>query len=267
MVKYQYLRYGFLVVLLIIISSVTTCRPASSPAPAPSPIPSPAPEPIPDPELAPAPVPVPKPLPAPAPILETGPAPAFADSSTDSEIAELEAEISRLELENRRLIQENQQLNNDLVTATTVLQTIRSMVNSSSYTNMISALNDIDSKANELAYFANGLPHLPPPPPGFTVSKIDDAIQKVQRLREILQVLPPPPPLAPDWWSDLDDMKDIFIDLTEWMKGLEEIPEFLESSEDLEELRLRIEGYLEEVHNTTFNTEEALQTIRDTANP
>lgn len=148
-----------------------------------------------------------------------------------------------------------------------MLQNIRDIVNSSSYANTLGNLNDVRSKANELAYFAQGLPHLPSLPPALTVSKINDAIIKARKLREILQVLPPPPPLAPSWWKDLDDMKNAFLELTEWIEDLRDIPAFLESSESLEELRARVESYLGHVQNTTSDAEYTLEQIKNAVSP
>ena len=133
--------------------------------------------------------------------------------------------------------------------------------------NTLGDLNDTEAKANELAYFAEGLPHLPPPPPGFTVARINDAILKAQKLREILHLLPPPPPLAPSWWRDLDDMKNVFVDMTVWMEDLRDIPQFLESSGNFEELRSRIEGYLGQVQNTVSDAEGTLELLRDAVSP
>jgi hypothetical protein len=132
---------------------------------------------------------------------------------------------------------------------------------------MLDDPNDINTKSNELAYFAEGLPHLPPILPGLTVARINDAILKASRLREILLKLPPPPPLAPGWWEDLDDLKNAFIEMTQWMENLQDLPAFLESSGSLEELRSRVQGYLGQVQNTSSNAVGTLEKIRDIASP
>jgi hypothetical protein len=252
---------------------------------------APSPELTPIPPSEPVPTPTPKATPTPVPM----PTPVFTNSESDSSVAELEAEIRQLESENQRLILENQQFSSDLaamtamteqleldnqriktenqqltselVTVTSVLQNVQSMAYSTSYANTLGGLNDVQAKASELAYFAGGLPHLPPLPPGITVARINDAIIKARKLRDILQVLPPPPPLAPSWWWELDDMKNAFIDMTEWMEDLRNIPEFLESSESLDELRSRVEGYLDQVQNTVSDAEGTLEQIRDAASP
>lgn len=230
---------------------LTSCSQASPPAPAPMPIQTPAPD----------------PTPAPAPASVPMPTPVLTNSESDSRIAELEAEIRRLKAENQQLAVENQQLNNKVLMVTAELQNIQNIVISSNYGSTLNNLNDIQTKANELAYFADGLPNLPPPPPGLTVARIDDAIQKARKLREILQTLPSPPPLAPSWWRDLDELKNAFVDMTEWMEDLRNVPQFLKSSESLEELRSRVEGYLSQVQSTASNAKGTLEQIRDVASP
>ena len=151
------------------------------------------------------------------------PTPMLANSESDSRVGELEVKIRLLEAENQRLTSE-------LAIVTAMLQNIQDIVNSSSYTDTISSLNGVKGKASEISFFAEGLPDLPSLPPGLTVEAIDDAVQKAQKLREILKALPPPPPLAPSWWEDLDDMKTAFINMTEWMESLRELPQFLATS-------------------------------------
>jgi len=240
--------FGLIAMLLLVF---TSCSSELPPAPTPIPMTKPVPDPVP----APAPTPVPM------------PALVLTNSASDSKVAELEAEIRRLEAENQQLVVENQQLTSELATITSMLEQVQSIVHSINYANMLSELNDIQAKANELTYFAEGLPHLPPPPPGITVTRINDAIQKARKLREILQALPPPPPLAPSWWRDLDDMKNAFIDMTDWMEDLRDVPEFLESSESLEELRSRMEGYLDLVQSTSSEAEGMLEQIKDAVSP
>jgi chromosome segregation ATPase len=243
------------VIVLLIAMFILVLTSCSQAPPAPAQIPETVPTHVPIPEPAPAPTPVPMPE-----LI-------LSNSASDSKVAELEAEIRRLQSENQQLVVENQRLNNELITATARLQNIQSIVISSSYENTLYNLNDIQTKADELAYFSEGLPNLPTPPSGLTVSRINDAIQKARKLREILYALPPPPPLAPSWWRDLDDMKNAFINMTEWMEDLRDIPEFLASSENLEELRSRLESYLRQVQNTTSNAEGTLGQIRDALSP
>jgi len=193
----------------------------------------------------------PSPAPAPAPM----PTPILTNSESDSRIAELEAKIRQLEAE-------NQQLREDLAKATAVLQ---NLVTSSDYTLALDRLTEVQNKTIELSYFAEGLPDLPPLPLGLTISEIDDAINKAQDLRRLLELLPPPPPFAPKEWRDLDDMKEEFIRMTKWMENLQDLPGFLKSAESLEDLRSRIENYLADVHNTTSYTENLMRQVRDTA--
>ncbi|MBA7676946.1 hypothetical protein ES703_85192 [subsurface metagenome] len=252
---------GLILVMLLLPVSCAAPAPAPSPAPTPYPAPMPAPTPVP----APAPVPMPTPVPT--------------NSESDSRVAELEAKIRQLEAENQRLLAENrqleseyqrlrtenQQLNSDLVKVTTVLQNVQGLVNSSSYTLALSRLTEIQSKTRELAAFAGGLPDLPPLPPGITVGQIDDAIEKAVSLRQLLKRLPPPPPLiAPPVWYELDEMKEAFIDMTEWMENLQDLPSFLATAGSLEDLRSRVEGYMVDVENTTLNAESLLEEVRDT---
>lgn len=201
---------------------------------------------------SPAPAPVPTPVPMPTPVL--------TNSESDSRVGELEAKIRQLEAENQRLTSE-------LAIVTATLQNIRSIVNSSTYVNTISGLNDVKGKASEITFFAEGLPDLPSLPPGLTVAAIDDAVQKARSLRELLKILPSPPPLAPSWWKDLDDMKTTFINMTEWMENLRELPQFLATSGSLDELRSQIEGYLVDVQDTVSDAEGMMEQVRDVASP
>lgn len=202
--------------------------------------------------VAPSSAPALTPVPMPTPVL--------ANSESDSSVEELEVKIKQLEAENERLTSE-------LAIVTAALQNIRDIVNSSSYTDTINGLNDVKGKASEISFFAEGLPDLPSLPPGLTVEAIDDAVQKAQKLRQILKALPPPPPLAPSWWEDLDDMKTAFINMTEWMENLQELPQFLVTSGSLDELRFRIESYLVDIQNTISNAEGVMEQIRYAVSP
>lgn len=173
----------------------------------------------------------------------------------------------RIRSQIRLLEAENQRLTSELAIVTAALQNTRGIVNSSIYTNTLSGLNDVKGKASEITFFAEGLPDLPSLPPGLTVEAIDDAVQKAKKLREILKTLPPPPPLAPSWWEDLDDMKTAFINMTEWMESLRELPQFLSTSGSLDELRSRVEGYLVDIQNTVSDAEGVMEQVRDVATP
>jgi len=219
---------------------------------------------------APAPAPAPTPMPAPVPM----PTPVLTNSESDSRVAELEAKIRQLEAENQRLRSENEQLSSDLAKVNSVLRNLYSLATSSSYTNTISALNDVQTKASELAYFVEGLPYLPPMPVELDFSQINDAIIDARDLRRILRdlpALPPPgwPPFLPfpQELVELDKMRQTFIGMTEWMENLQDLPGFLESAESLEELRSRVEGYLGHVQNTSSDAKDMLEKVRDAASP
>jgi len=155
-----------------------------------------------------------------------------------------------------------------------VVQNLQSLVNSSSYTNTIGALNDVQAKANELAYFAEGLPDLPPLPPGLTVSEINQAINKALTVRRVIRDLPslPPPgwpffiPFPPEL-LELERQRQIFLEVTEFMENLHDLPEFLATAGSLEDLRSRIEGYLGDVQNTASDAGGILEQVRDVASP
>ena len=238
----------------------------------------------PGPVLAPAPAPAPTPTPTPVPM----PTPVLTNSESDSRVAELEAKIRQLEAENQRLRSENEQLSgenkrlrteseqlsSDLTKVNSVLRNLHSLATSSSYTNTISTLDDVQTKASELAYFVEGLPYLPPMPVELDFSQINDAIIDARDLRRILRdlpALPPPgwPPFLPfpQELVELDKMRQTFIGMTEWMENLQDLPGFLESAESLEELRSRVEGYLGHVQNTSSDAKDMLEKVRDAASP
>jgi len=244
---------GLIAILLLVSIS---CSPAPSPAPALAP--------------APAPAPMPRPTPTPVPM----PTPVLTNSGSDSRVTELEAKIRQLEFENQRLVTENQELNSELVKVTVVVQNLQSLVSSSSYTNTIGALNDVQAKANELAYFAEGLPDLPPLPPGLTVSEINQAINKALTVRRVIRDLPSLPPSGwpffipfPPELLELERQRQIFLEVTEFMENLHDLPELLATAGSLEDLRSRIEGYLGDVQNTASDAGGILEQVRDVASP
>lgn len=212
---------------------------------------------------APAPAPMPRPTPTPVPM----PTPMLTNSESDSRVGELEAKIRQLEAENQRLTGE-------LAIAIATLQNIRSIVNSSSYINTFNSLNDIRGKAGELALFAGGLPELPPLPPGLTVREINEAINKASTVRRLIRDLPPLPP--PGWpffipfppeLHELERQRQIFLEVTEFMENLRDLPEFLATAGSLKDLRSRIEGYLGDVQNTASDAGGILKQVRDIAGP
>jgi hypothetical protein len=202
------------------------------------------------------------------------PTPIFTNSESGSRVGELEVKIRQLESENQRLVTENQELNSELVKVTVVVQNLQSLVNSSSYRNTLNDLNDVQSKASELAYFAQGLPHLPPLPPGLTVSEINQAINKALTVRRVIRDLPslPPPgwpffiPFPPEL-LELERQRQIFLEVTEFMENLHDLPEFLATAGSLEDLRSRIEGYLVDMQNTASGAGGILEQVRDAASP
>lgn len=208
------------------------------------------------------------PPPAPAPM------PVPTNSESASKVAELEATIRQLEAENQRLLEENQQLSSDLAKVTTHLQAVQSLVSSSSYTNTLNKLTEIQYDASELAAWAYSLPHLPPLPPGLTISEIDQAINKARTVRRIIRDLPslPPPgwpifiPFPPEL-LELERQRQIFLEVTEDMENLHDLPAFLASAGSLEELRSRIETHLADVQSTTSYAEDMMQQIRDATQP
>lgn len=60
-------------------------------------------------------------------------------------------------------------------------------------------------------------------------------------------------------------MKDELIEMTNWMEDLEDLPGFLASAEELEDLRSRIEGYLQDTENTASDAGSILEQVRDAA--
>lgn len=198
--------------------------------------------------------------------------PGPTNSESASGIAELEAQIRQLETENRELKADNQQLSRDLTQTTAQLRNIHNLVTSSSYRNTISKLIEIQSESSDLATFAYGLPDLPRLPPGLTVSQINDAIDDSRELRELLEDLPKLPPPGwppfipfPEPLIKLDEMKNIFVDMTDWMEDLEDLPEFLAKAESLEDLKSHIESYLGDVENTASEASGMLEQVRDAA--
>ena len=126
-------------------------------------------------------------------------------------------------------------------------------------------ITEIQNDSSDLATFLQGLPSLPTLPVGLTVSQINDAMDKAQLLRTILKSLPPPPPgaslYAPEWY-ELDEMKDEFIRMTEWMEDLEELPEFLNMAGDLDDLRYQEIAHLENINAAMDNIKSILEELR-----
>lgn len=213
----------------------------------------------------PASTPTQKQVPEPTTTTTTTTTPTPSNSESASKIEELEAKIKQLEAE-------NQQLNIDLPKANAVLKDIYTLVTSSSYANALSKLTNVQNKSSDLAYFAEGLPDVPPLPPGLTASQINNAIDNARYLRQILRDLPSfPPPGWPPYLPfpqellELDNMKQTFISMTEWMEDLRDLPEFMATPESLNDLRSRIETYLVDVQNTISDAESQMQQVRDTA--
>ena len=206
----------------------------------------------------------------PAPTLEPTPAngvtvapTALTNSESASQIAELEAKIRELEAEKQRLLAENQQLSSDLGEMTSTLQDIESQV-----PHILITVTEIQNDTSDFAAYLQGLPSLPTPPLGLTVGQIDDAINKAVFLRGILENLPPPPPLiAPPEWYELDEMKDEFIRMTEWMEDLEELPEFLNIAGDLDDLRYQEIAHMQNINTAMDDVKRILEEVRDAVGP
>ena len=181
------------------------------------------------------------------------------NSESTSQIAELEARIRELEAENQRLLRENQELKSDLVKIASMLESVQSEI-----PDILIMITEIQNDSSDLAAFLEGLPNLPTLPVGLTVSQINDAMDKAQLLRTILKSLPPPPPgaslYAPEWY-ELDEMKNEFIRMTEWMEGLEELPEFLNIAGDLDDLRYQEIAHLQNIYATMDNIKSILEEI------
>lgn len=216
----------------------------------------------------------PAPAPAPAPVPRPTLTPVPTNSESAPRIAELEAKIRQLEAENQQLREENLQLRNDLTKMGSVLQNLHSLVASSTYTNTLSRLMEIQNNTSDLAAFVDGLPDLPPLPPKLTFSQIDDAINDARYLRDLLKSLPDLPP--PGWppflpfpqeLVELDNMRHTFIEMTEWMENLQDLPEFLASAKSLEDLRSRIEGYMRDVENAVSDAGGMLEQVKDATSP
>jgi hypothetical protein len=174
-------------------------------------------------------------------------------------VRDLETSISQLQTDNQRLLAENTQLRSDLSKVTSTLQTLYDLATSSTYAN-----------TRQLAPWVHSLPHLPPIPPGLTVSQINDAINNARNLRQLLVSLPSLPP--PGWppflpfpqeLIQLDKGRQTFVNLTNWMENLEDLPTFLATAGSLEDLRSHIEGYLGDVQNATFSATGLLEQVRD----
>lgn len=203
---------------------------------------------------SPAPIPTPSPVPVPTPE--------FSNSESASKIAELEAKIRQLEAENQRLLAENRRLNDDLREITSQLQVIRSLVTSSSYRNTLSNLSEVQNASYELAYFVEGLPDLPPLPPGLTPSKIEQMVEMAGVAYWLIYHLPPLPPFPPEL-AELEAKRQLILDIFEFVGDLRPLPQFLSGTQSLEELRLRIETYLSGVQDTVSRTKAILEQIED----
>jgi len=257
--------------LLIAVLLVTGCAPKPAPLPAQSPSPAPAPVPMPTP-ITPGPVPMPTPvsngsescaeIEAKVRQLET------ENQQLKAENLELRSRVAALTTENQRFEAENQQLNNDIAGLTSVLQNVRSVVISSSYTSTLGELSKILNNTSQLSTFITGLPHLPPLPAALSFADINNAVMDARTLRQLLAGLPDLPP--PGWppflpfpaaLLELDSQRQTFIAMTEWMDNLQDLPTFLQSAQNLEQFRRNIEGYLQDVQSTTSIANDILQQL------
>jgi len=202
--------------------------------------------------------------PAPAPATIPMPTPVPTNSESDSRVAELEAKIRQLEAENQQLKTENKQLNSELVKITAVLQTLQSLVNSSSYTLALSRLTEVQNNTIDLAYFAEGLPDLPPLPVDLTPSKIEQMVGMARVAYDIIYYLPPLPPIPPEL-AEIEANRQAILEVFKFVQDLHDLPEFLSGAGSLEDLKSRSENYLADVHNTTSYAGDIMRQIRDAA--
>lgn len=191
------------------------------------------------------------------------------NSESASRIAELEAKIRQLESDNQRLLTENQELRSNLVEITSMLENVQSEI-----PDILIMITEIQNDSSVLAAFLEDLPDLPPPPPGLTITQINNAIEKARDLRELLRDLPDLPPSGwpffipfPEQLLALDEMKQTFITMTEWMEDLEELPEFLNMAGDLDDLRYQEIAHLENINATMDNIKSILEELRIKATP
>ena len=186
------------------------------------------------------------------------------NSESDAGVAELEARIRELEAENQRLLEENRQLSSDLVEITSMLESVQREV-----PDILVMVTEIQNDSSDLAAFLESLPDLPPPPPGLTITQINDAIEIARDLRELLRDLPDLPPpgwptiIFPAQLLALDEMRQTFIALTEWVDDLEELPEFLNIAGGLDELRYKEIAHLQNINAAMDDIKSILEEIRD----
>ena len=195
------------------------------------------------------------------------------NSESASQIAELEAKVRQLEAENQRLLAEtrqleaeNQNLSDNLAKVTTQLQAVQSLVSSSSYTNTLNKLTEIQYDASELAAWAYSLPHLPPLPPGLTPGKIEQVLGMARVAYDVIYHLPPLPPFPPEL-AELERQRKTILEIFKFVQDLRDLPQFLNNAESLEDLRSRIETHLADVQSATSYAEDMMQQIRDATQP
>jgi ElaB/YqjD/DUF883 family membrane-anchored ribosome-binding protein len=208
--------------------------------------------------------------PAPSLVPVPSPIPMPTNPQLEARVRELEASIRQLQAENQRLLTENTQLRSDLAKVTSVLQNLYSLATSSTYTTTLSNLGMVQNETSQLVPWVHGLPHLPPLPPGLTVSQISDAVNKARYLRQIITNLPKLPPSSwppfipfPQPLIDLENARQTFISLTTWMDNLQDLPNFMAAAGSLEDLRSRVEGYLGNVQNTVSGATAILEQVRN----
>lgn len=184
------------------------------------------------------------------------PTPVFTNSGTSSTTAELEAKIRQLEAENQRLTGE-------LATVTAALQKIRGM----NLANTLNSLADAYNKTGELAYFVEGLPDLPELP--VAPLNIEEAIDLAKTVWDVIDRLPdltkiPIVGLNPDVRA-IEEQRQNILEMTEFIKDLHDLPQFLSGAESLEDLKSRLETYLQEVDEAIYDAGEMLDEVKDAA--
>jgi Skp family chaperone for outer membrane proteins len=164
------------------------------------------------------------------------------NNQLEDENRQLKAESQSFDTENQQLSSENRNLQNSLTEVRSKLESVQ---------RELPTISGLHKDAQDFAGFLEGLPELPSPPPGFDdINKINDVVNKAVFLRELLERLPSPPPFAPAEWVELDEMKDEFIEMTEWMEDLEDLPEFLRIAGDLDDLRFQEIEHLDNIADT-----------------
>jgi predicted RNase H-like HicB family nuclease len=183
---------------------------------------------------------------------------AVLTNSGGSSTAELEAKIRLLEAENERLLAENQKFKSSLMK-------VQGLVSSLDFSNTLSGLNDVYVNTEALDSYVEGLPDLPEPP--IAPVNIENIINTARTVRAVIADLPdlrkiPIIGLDPNV-RKIEDQRYNILEMTEFLEALEDLPQFLSGAESLEELKSRIDTYLQEVKEASFSAGELLIEIQN----